>query len=366
MPDKPRQLDRSVDQGSDKCMDLAQLRIVIQVAEVGSLNKASDRMRIAQPALSRQIRLLEEELRTQLFVRHGRGMLLTPAGRRVLDRAYRIMREVSQIRADLEVERADVTGKIAIGLPPTVGEAVTVPFARLIQERFPQLRIQFSPGFGGHLVEWLQRGDIDMAVLYDARPLKSVHSRPLLSEAVFAVGGAEAGLMLDRPVAFADLARLPLVLPTERHSLRWIVENAARQAKLVLNVRHEVESLATIRDLVRSGAGLTLLPLWSVRGEVATRRMTAAPVMRPALVRNLVVASSTDRPLSRAGQLCEQALIELVERLKADGTMVNICTIDPPPTPAKRERSRAEKPIAVGSALISRQAQERLPSSSRV
>ncbi len=305
-------------------MDLAQLRIVIQVAEVGSLNKASDRLHIAQPALSRQIRLLEEELQARLFVRHGRGMMLTPAGQRVLDRAYRIMREVEQIRPDIEIDRADVAGKVAIGLPPTVGEAVTVPFARLVQERFPLLRIRFSPGFGGHLVEWLQRGDIDMAVLYDARPLKSVHCRQLLSEALFAIGGAEAGFTPDRPLSFAALAQLPLILPTERHSLRWIVENAARQAKLVLNVRHEVESLATIRDLVRSGAGVALLPLWSIRAEVNAGQMTATQVVEPALSRNLVIASSTDRPISRAAQLCEDALVELVDRLKTDGTMSNV------------------------------------------
>ncbi len=314
---------------SDLPVDLAQLKIVILVAEVGSLNKASDRMRIAQPALSRQVRLLEEELQTKLFVRHGRGMMLTPAGHRVLDRAYRIMREVGQIRADIEIDRTDVGGKVAIGLPPTVGEVVTVPFARLVQERFPLLRIQFSPGFGGHLVEWLQRGDIDMAVLYDARPLKSVHCRPLLSETLFAIGGAEAGLKPERPIPFAVLAQQPLVLPTARHSLRWIVENAARQAKLVLNVRHEVESLATTRDLVRSGAGLTLLPLWSVRGEIAAGQMTATQVVEPALSRTLVIASPTDRPVSRAAQLCEDALVELVDRLRADGTMTNVLATHP-------------------------------------
>jgi LysR family nitrogen assimilation transcriptional regulator len=344
---------------SDKRMDLPQLRIVIQVAEVGSLNKASDRMRIAQPALSRQIRLLEEELQTKLFVRHGRGMMLTPAGHKVLDRAHRIMREVEHIRVDIDIERADVGGKVAVGLPPTVGEAVTVPFASMMQERFPLLRIQFSPGFGGHLVEWLQRGDIDMAVLYDARPLKSVHVRPLLSEALFAVGGAEAGLTLDRPISFAELVRLPLVLPTERHSLRWLAENAARQAKLMLNVRHEVESLATIRDLVRSEAGVTLLPLWSVRRDLAAGYMTAAPVVEPTLSRNLVIASSTDRPLSRAALVCEEALLELVDRLKTDGTMTNILPMHLAGSSGPLEPSAKATLSPPNSALISRPVQAR-------
>lgn len=336
-------------------MDLAQLRILIQVAEVGSLNKASDRMRIAQPALSRQIRLLEDELQVQLFVRHGRGMLITPIGRRMLDRAHRIMREVAQIREDIAIERSDVAGKVAIGLPPTIGEAITVPFSKLIQERYPQLRIQFSPGFGGHLVEWLQRGDIDVAVLYDSRPLKSVHCRPLLSEELFAVGGPDSGLVLEHPLAFGELASSPLVLPTERHSLRYLVECAARRSKVTLNVRHEVESLATVRDLVRSGAGLTLLPLWSVRSEIVAGRMRAAPVTDPPLSRDLIIASSTDRTMSRAAQLCEEALVELVDRLKADGTMANTTTAAPRAgsgTAADESPAGAQPPLSVGMASL--------------
>jgi LysR family nitrogen assimilation transcriptional regulator len=309
---------------SDAAMDLPQLRTLIQVAELGSLNKASDRVRIAQPALSRQIRLLEEELHTQLFVRHGRGMMLTSAGDKVLARAYRIMREVGEIKSDIASDRTNVVGKVAIGLPPTIGEVITVPFARAVQERYPEIRIQFSPGFGGHLIEWLQRGDIDLAVLYDPRPLKSVRGRPLLTEGLHVVGSADAALSVERPMSFAAFANWPLVLPTAKHSLRALAELAARSAALSLNVRHEVESLATTRDLVRSGAGLTILPMWSIRSEIAAGRMSAAPLIDPPLSRSLMLACSTDRVLSHAGQVCEDLFIKLVGRLESEGAIGSV------------------------------------------
>ena len=108
-------------------MELSQLRTLIHVAELGSLSKAADRMRIAQPALSRQIRLLEEELGTRLFVRHGRGMVVTDQGRAVLGHASRIMRELAEIRDDVIGGEVPMTGHVAIGMPPTVADIISVP-----------------------------------------------------------------------------------------------------------------------------------------------------------------------------------------------------------------------------------------------
>ena len=83
-------------------MDFRQLRTFSCVAELGSLSKASDTLRVAQPALSRQIKLLEHELRAELFTRNGRGMVLTDAGRLLLARTWGIVRQIDQIRDDIQ------------------------------------------------------------------------------------------------------------------------------------------------------------------------------------------------------------------------------------------------------------------------
>src|SRR3546814_19561694 len=102
-------------------MDLRQLRTFLHVAELGSLGRAAERLRVAQPALGRQIRLLEEELGVPLFTRHGRGMAPTPAGRILLDRASALLRLVADTRAEVSAERDAVKGTVSLGVPPNVG-----------------------------------------------------------------------------------------------------------------------------------------------------------------------------------------------------------------------------------------------------
>lgn len=125
-------------------MDLAQLKTLIHVAELGSLSKASERLNVVQPALSRQIRLLERELGASLFERHGRGMAITDTGRRVLEHAERIMEELEGVRTAAAPNPQALTGFVSIGTPPTVAEILTVPLARRVREAHPGLTIRFS------------------------------------------------------------------------------------------------------------------------------------------------------------------------------------------------------------------------------
>ena len=123
-------------------MDVPQLRTILYVAELGSLSKAADRLRIAQPALSRQVRLLEEELGIRLFDRHGRGMEVTEAGKEVLRHAQRIMQELDEIRATVADEDAPLRGHVSIGMPPTVSDILSVPLVSAFQARHPEAKLQ--------------------------------------------------------------------------------------------------------------------------------------------------------------------------------------------------------------------------------
>jgi DNA-binding transcriptional LysR family regulator len=108
-------------------MELLQLRNLMHVAELGSLSKAADRLHVAQPALSRQIRMLDDELGFALFIRHGRGMVLTDQGGEVLKHAMRVLAEIEEIRATAATDDTPLKGEVAIGLPPTVADIISVP-----------------------------------------------------------------------------------------------------------------------------------------------------------------------------------------------------------------------------------------------
>ena len=152
----------------DSSMDLRQLTTFMQVAELGSLSKASDRLRIVQPALSRQIRLLEEELKVTLFTRHGRGMVLTHAGELLRVRAGSILRQIEETRADLSLEAGTVRGQVILGVPPTVGDVLATRLVERFLHRFPEVRLRVVTAFSGYLLEWLHSGEIDMAVIRNA------------------------------------------------------------------------------------------------------------------------------------------------------------------------------------------------------
>ena len=169
-------------------MELSQLRTLIHVAELGSLSKAADRLHIAQPALSRQVRLLEEELGVRLFARHGRGMVLTEQGQEILKHATRVMAELEEIRAAASETGAPLRGQIAIGFPPTVADIVSVPLVASFGKAHPQAELRLVAAYTGYLLDWLHRGEIDVAVLYDPHAARSLRSQPLLLEDLFLIG----------------------------------------------------------------------------------------------------------------------------------------------------------------------------------
>ena len=125
-------------------MDLKQLRTFRAVAELGSLSKAADRLRAAQPALSRHIKLLEHELRVELFVRNGRGMLLTSAGRMLLDRTTGLVRQIEQVRDDLQSASGKPSGRVILGLVPTVSAVFSGRFARRVITDFPDVSLRWT------------------------------------------------------------------------------------------------------------------------------------------------------------------------------------------------------------------------------
>lgn len=312
-------------------MDIVQLNTLIHVAELGSVSKAADRLCIAQPALSRQIRLLEDELGVDLFERHGRGMVITEAGREVLNHAARIMAELDSIRSSVSSGHSSYRGTVMIGTTPTVSEIVTVPLVRKIQEAHPQLKVRLLSGFSGHLIDWVQRGELDIAVSYNPKPLKSLRIVPIMIEDLLFVSAGRTCGRMKKAIEFARLADEELILPSPRHGLRTIVEECAHQAGVELIARIEADSFSAMIDLVRNGFGSTVLPLAPIYSLVKSGALRAAPLVEPSPTRKLVLACSADRPISPAARFAAQALTEiaadLVKRRIWTGHMVQSSTV---------------------------------------
>jgi len=291
-------------------MDLKQLTTFMQVAELGSLSKASDRLRIVQPALSRQIRMLEEELKVTLFSRHGRGMILTHAGEMLRERAASILRQIEETRTDLSLEAGSVRGQVILGVPPTVGDVLATRLIERFLQRYPEVQLRVVTAFSGYLLDWLHSSEIDIAVIYGTEQGANIRFTPLLVENLyFITQGQNRGRRQDA-VPFRELAAQKLILPGPQHGLRILIENEARRKGLNLTIPVEADALQVLKGLVAKGLGATVLPMPAVHQDVLEGKLAACSVVDPQLSRKLVIA----RPMGRKASLAVQRFQEVLQQ----------------------------------------------------
>jgi DNA-binding transcriptional LysR family regulator len=144
-------------------MDLRQLKYFVAVAEQENFSRAAQQLYVAQSALSRRMRDLEEELGVRLFDRHLRGAALTAEGRELLERARYLLRSFAQLKSDLVEPRAQPFGPVGVGMTPNFGAVVGAAFAREVVAAFPDARLRVVEAYSPELREMVRSGAIDMA-----------------------------------------------------------------------------------------------------------------------------------------------------------------------------------------------------------
>ena len=292
-------------------MDLKQLEYFVRVAELGSFTRAAIELDVAQPALSRQVRLLEVELRQNLLVRNGRGALPTEAGKLLLEHGRGILHQVQRAREELGRVDGALAGRVAIGLPPSIARVLAAPLIREFRSHMPEAALSISEGTSYGLREDLIQGRLDLALLYNPPPSTEIDLVHLLEEEMFLVqcqGAKGAGKSTSGPpITLKEVAQLPLVIPTRPHTLRLLVETEmARQGCRPL-VALEVDSVAAILDIVADGAGTTVLSRRSTQALAATA-FKLRPIVSPSLRSKLSLAVSAQRPAT----LTQKAVQELI------------------------------------------------------
>jgi LysR family nitrogen assimilation transcriptional regulator len=301
-------------------LDIKQLRTFLAIAGCGSITRASELLHTVQPALSRQLRMLEEDLGTALFERGARGMVLTDAGLILVDRARRALQELDQAEAEIVAAPQSVSGTVSIGLLPSVSERLSGPLVASLKRQYPGLSVRLMIGYAGYLQQWLENGEVDVALLYFIKPLPSLQSTPLVDEKLYVVGLPSAGLRTDVPVKLNDLKSLPFIMPSNSYGLRLLLDNACAVAGMQLNIVAETNSMAGQSHLVEHGVGYTVLPGGAVFDDVARGRLSAAPITAPDLSRRIVLAQSLTHSSSLAVRRTVIELRSLIrELIESDG-----------------------------------------------
>jgi LysR family nitrogen assimilation transcriptional regulator len=295
-------------------MEIKQLRYFVKVAELNSVGKASDLLNIAQPTLSRQIRALEIELKTDLFARDGRGVRLTAMGRRFLDHARGMLHAADTAMDALNEGKSVYDGRVLFGLTPSLGTRLIPTYVERFSKQFPKASLSIVEGYSAPLSEQVLMGRLDFSILLNPSASPNLMLDPITTEALYLIGAAPVGAGGDE-VRLEALAGLPLIMPHTPHTIRPLLEYEAARLGVGLNVALEIDSVRSISDLIETGHGYTVMPMNAMRGN-AYPRLTWQKIIAPNIMVTICMLKPARRPqtalVAEAAELARSTLVELL------------------------------------------------------
>jgi len=299
-------------------MDIRHLRYFVAIAEEGTISKAALRLRVAQPALSLQLRKLEAELGSELLHRTARGVSVTASGAKLLTHARDIIQRIDGAREDVQGAAPQPTGSVILGMSQSVAMMLCTPLIQQMLDEFPGIRLRICESNTGHIPELVRSGRLDLGVVFRLDEGQELVSRAVIEEDLYLVGPRMEG---EEPqVELAELAMLPMILPGRPHSLRELIVESMRRENVSLKIVAEVDAIPQIKELVAGGLGYTILSHASVRPELETGRLVARRIASPSITRAVIFCRSAACSPSRALQTVEATACEIVSRLVRGGS----------------------------------------------
>ena len=243
-------------------MELRQLRYLVMLAEERHFTRAAQRLQIAQPGLSQQIRKLEEEVRTPLVDRTTRHVALTDAGERVAARARSILGELEAMQSELDQMRGLRTGRVVAGVTPTPGPLGVATLLGRFRAANPEIDLVLREGFSATLAEALRADSIDCAFTtwLTREQRRGLASQEVASEPLVAVLPHGHPMARRKRLSLKDLAGEDFVLFSEGATIRALVNRTSERLGFRPHVSFEAGETSRIRSIVAEGLGVSVLP----------------------------------------------------------------------------------------------------------
>jgi LysR family hydrogen peroxide-inducible transcriptional activator len=288
-------------------MEIHQLEYLVAVAEEGGFTRAAERLQIAQPSLSHQIKKLEKELRQPLFDRLPRGAVLTEAGQRMLEHARRVLAELHDARQRVSEVGGQVTGSLAVGVIPTIAPFLLPPVIRSLIGRLPEVRVTVTEDVTARLLAQVGHGELDLAVMSSAQEVPNVHVERVGVEPLYLVVSSRHPLAGSQRVTWRDVADEPFVLLHDEHCLAGQVQARCVEQRLQPAIIARGAQLHTVAMMVSTGLGVSVLPEMFRAADAAGDRVYV-PFAAPAPKRELCMAWSLLRYRTNAARAFAEAV----------------------------------------------------------
>ena len=295
-------------------MDTRRLYSFVKIVDAGSITRAADILRIAQPALSQQVSALETQFKQQLLIRSKRGVAPTEAGRALYRHAQLILRQVDQAHAAVSVSGNAPAGSVSVGLAPySTGAALALPLLQAVREHYPNILLHINENFGGVISEAIMTGRMDMAFIYDAGPIRGVHFEPMRTEHLFLIAAPSiAPASTADEVSVSELRDVGLLLPSRIHTIRQVVDTAFQKASLDPKVVGEIESVLTLVSAIHAGVGATVLPWSAASAIIDVQNLVVRRIVDPEIEVKLSLCTSEPQPLSEPALAVHDLFHELI------------------------------------------------------
>lgn len=294
-------------------MKIRQLEYFMHVVNTLNITHAAEHANVSQPALSRQLQLLEDELGTRLLERRPRGVALTPAGLRLADHVRTLMQNVDLIKEDIIAAETIPTGTLRISSAYSLRGLLVADVVAEFHRRYPHVSLEIQEGTSVNVRELLVTQRVDLALYSDHGASRGLDRQALCTEALVLLSPPDAGLSMEAPVAVSLLSELDLVLTPNPNGLRRVVDDVLLPHPKPRNPPVIVETNSIIMDLVSRGGLHSILPYSATYQAYLRGDISIAPIA--GMSWPWVIATSRDRPHSAAMRVFMKLIAESTQRL---------------------------------------------------
>jgi LysR family transcriptional regulator, carnitine catabolism transcriptional activator len=291
--------------------ELRHVTAFLAVARLSSFTRAAAALRVSQPALTVQIKQLEEAFGVRLFDRDNRSVALTPAGRELVAPLERIMHDFEAVAGHARDLAGHRRGLVTLAALPSIAAGLLPLAIRALSDRHEGIIVRVRDVTAGKIVDLVKSGEVDFGIGSVIRPEADLTSQLLLRDRLCAFAPSDHPIARKRHLTLRELRGYPLILTSQDSSVRQIVERALEQARLAAHVAQEATYMTTAIGMVRAGLGIAVLPESALVGDPADG-IRAIAIRTPVLRREISILTSAGRSLSPAAQ----KLIEVLRRVR--------------------------------------------------
>ncbi|CAM4522067.1 MAG: LysR substrate-binding domain-containing protein [Paenibacillus macerans] len=289
-------------------MELKQLEYFMAVCQELHFTRAAEKLGIAQPSLSQQIRLLEHEIGTPLFDRVGKRTLITEAGKTLLHHCYNIFHELSQARAAISELQSLNRGTLKIGTLLTVVNYLLPPTVIGFHRKYPNIELSVLGLRTGDIFEGLLKNELDLGIVYLPMEHEELEKIPLYKENLALAAPADHPVAKEPFVTLDILKETPSVLLPSSYFLRQLINEQCRALDIKPQQVLEMTTMESIINMVVQGVGVTILPKGYL-DYIDNQQIRTIPIKSPMLTTEIGLVYRKNKYLCAASRVFKEQLL---------------------------------------------------------